>query len=650
MFNNLLLNSIQISKKKCIFSIFIAFIATSGLLLGLDPASQKDITRLFGNSFVSNLIGGIVLSFPDKNAFLSALMIFVLLLYLILFALSNDRSQIKYPWFVLPAILFSLSMVGGYSLATFQDLSPLLESPSQLVKTVWAFFGYFVLASTLFFLLNTVLDQDKTRQDKTRQNKLYKLFSNHAFSISAGFLALAWLPQLIGCYPGLIMGDTGAQILQWFNLPNWTSTYLNLINPEVLLNAHHPVLHTMIIGSFVALGNFCFGSYNIGLFCYTLFQYIITVLTISYAISSIKKIGVSTTVCLAILAFCCLFPFFGQYVVLATKDTLFSCSTLIVFLFFYRIVQYPVSLTKKDWIISIFGFIGFAFLRNGTMVLLFIVFILLCIFFKHSRRKALSIFIPLTVFFILINYVLFPFLQITPGSTRESLSIPIQQISRCVVEHESEIPNNVKNDIDAVISYDDITTLYNPVKSDPVKATWKENSDRKDLINFFNAWLYCFSHYPTTCLEATALNYYGLFYPANNRTILYNLDWSERQLEKESIQCFNFHHLDNPLITRLHHFNNTYMEIWQRIPLLSIFTSCSLYFWIILFCMLWAIRNKRPDWIACVFLFVVLLIALIAPINASYYTRYVIPIVFSAPFCVALLYFAFNNKTSIGAN
>lgn len=61
-------------------------------------------------------------------------------------------------------------------------------------------------------------------------------------------------PTLIASLPGLFMGDTGAQIRQWFNYPNGTSDYLRLLNPNVLLNGHHPVVHTAIIGSCVQLG------------------------------------------------------------------------------------------------------------------------------------------------------------------------------------------------------------------------------------------------------------------------------------------------------------------------------------------------------------------------------------------------------------
>ena len=107
---------------------------------------------------------------------------------------------------------------------------------------------------------------------------------------------IAWAPTLIASLPGLFMGDTGAQIRQWFNYPNGTSDYLRLLNPNVLLNGHHPVVHTAIIGSCVQLGLSLFNSANAGLAIYTCAQFVITAACMAYSISSLRKLGVSLPV------------------------------------------------------------------------------------------------------------------------------------------------------------------------------------------------------------------------------------------------------------------------------------------------------------------------------------------------------------------
>lgn len=120
------------------------------------------------------------------------------------------------------------------------------------------------------------------------------------------------------------MGDTGAQIRQWFNYPNGTSDYLRLLNPNVLLNGHHPVVHTAIIGSCVQLGLSLFNSANASLIIYTCAQFVITAACMAYSISSLRKLGVSLPVRGVILLFFAFMPMFSNYAALLTKDVLFA--------------------------------------------------------------------------------------------------------------------------------------------------------------------------------------------------------------------------------------------------------------------------------------------------------------------------------------
>ena len=152
----------------------------------------------------------------------------------------------------------------------------------------------------------------------------HAVLSVHPFAGPFLVLMIAWAPTLIASLPGLFMGDTGAQIRQWFNYPNGTSDYLRLLNPNVLLNGHHPVVHTAIIGSCVQLGLSLFNSANAGLAIYTCAQFVITAACMAYSISSLRKLGVSLPVRGVILLFFAFMPMFSNYAALLTKDVLFA--------------------------------------------------------------------------------------------------------------------------------------------------------------------------------------------------------------------------------------------------------------------------------------------------------------------------------------
>ena len=47
--------------------------------------------------------------------------------------------------------------------------------------------------------------------------------------------------------------DPSFQLLQYFNINNKYSDYVVLIDKNVILTNHHPVVHTIILGSLVKL-------------------------------------------------------------------------------------------------------------------------------------------------------------------------------------------------------------------------------------------------------------------------------------------------------------------------------------------------------------------------------------------------------------
>ena len=84
----------------------------------------------------------------------------------------------------------------------------------------------------------------------------HALLDRHPFVLPWAAVAIAWAPTFIASVPGLFMGRYGrADPVNGFNLPNGTSDYLNLINPNVLLNGHHRVVHTALLGGCVQLGH-----------------------------------------------------------------------------------------------------------------------------------------------------------------------------------------------------------------------------------------------------------------------------------------------------------------------------------------------------------------------------------------------------------
>lgn len=167
------------------------------------------------------------------------------------------------------------------------------------------------------------------------------------------------------------MGDTGAQISQYFQLPNGTSNYLNLISDTQLINNHHPVLHTVLMGTAVKIGRML-GSDNLGIFLYTLFQYLCMAAALAYGISYLKNLKMPRWFQGGILGLTALYPVFPRYAVLLSKDTLFSSCVLVFEIFLIRLVREEIKISKKEGILFLLTMLGVMMLRqNGLYVVVF---------------------------------------------------------------------------------------------------------------------------------------------------------------------------------------------------------------------------------------------------------------------------------------
>lgn len=637
------------SSIQSVVALLVALFSLVGVSLSLSIPDQEKVIRLFGEEgFLS--LGRIILSLPDKDSSVWLILVLCPLFFLVRFGLFRSNGKRRLTNWIIPFGIGVCSVVGK-GLSQFGDLGPLVDGATQCIKSVWAICGYSVLSMSAIAMFDYVLDSscaDRDRRAACSKHRwktidlLVGLMNRHPVGLPFFVIIVAWLPFLIGTYPGILMGDTGAQIAQWFNQPNWISDYLILDNPDVLLNSHHPVLHTAIVGLCVSVGHLLSGSYEIGYFIYTLLQYLIVAATLAYSISLLGKIGILTKGRFIVLGFCILVPYFPQYAVLGTKDTLFACCVLLLFLSIYMLVKCPEKMKFIDKIISLASTVGFVFLRNGSIVLLAVIFAVLLVYFlsKNGRivRTISCIFCTVLALYCLVSYVLFPFFDITPGSKREVLSLPVQQVARCIEEHGSELSFQDVESIDGVFDFEVLAEDYDPSTADPVKASFREESSNEDLGRFIRTWFSLVARYPSTCLEATLLNYYGIFSVSNIDNVMYDPASSARQMNSKSLEGFDFTVSENQVVRFFADVVTAYQEFWQRVPIFSILTSAAFYFWMLLLAFRRVVSRKDSGAISAAFLILVLLVAFIAPCNATLYLRYIVPIIFCFPFFSALLF------------
>lgn len=579
------------------------------------------------------------------------------------------------------AVLFAAAMLFGRSFDEAGSAAYIVGGITPAIRSCWFFIGWLLPARALVELAFEGLDRlrahgacpsgDRARFVSPSCGRLRRAahlvlgaFDRHPLAAPALVLALCWLPVLIGYAPALFMWDTNTQILQWFGLPNHISSSVDLLDSSVLLTQHHPPLHTALVGLCVQAGISLAGSENLGIFIYAVLQWAVDILAISWAFRIAQIVGAPRTPRFVALGFIALVPAYSNYSVLVTKDVLFASALLLfaielVYLVFCAAsFDGRIAFSRRHAVLLVAGALGTALLRSGMVVAVaggaLAATLLLWRMQRRLAREGLRpvsarslLRIPLIAlaFVIAVNLLLarvvYPALAITPSSKREALSIPMQQVARFVRDRPDAVQPEDLRAIDRVLDAPSLARLYDPSKSDPVKATYKEQTSSDDLSAFWQTWARLFARDPGCFISATAANYYGYFYPAHAMSWSYTSYFSSlvmantetNLIYSDIASYFSFHQLDHPFVRALDGLCSGYRLLFQRLPFLTLTMQAALYDWALVLLTAYAVRRRRSH--AAVFLvpaWIVLLIALVGPCNATTYFRYAYPVALLVPF------------------
>ncbi len=534
--------------------------------------------------------------------------------------------------------IFAIFTVIGYSMASAQSLELLLKDGGSMLKALCAVILLYFCFSFLLGKLSEILKHRRYFERKQPQSAIGRVLDRHAFWSAFLILILAWMPYLAAYYPGIFMGDTGAQISQFFQLPNGTSNYLNLISDTQMINNHHPVLHTVLMGSAVKIGRVLFHSDNLGIFLYTICQYLCTAAAFSAGIAYFKRLKLPIWMQGTVLGVAALYTIIPRYAVLLSKDMLFADAVLIYMIFLSETMRSKGHFLQKKVVCAVFFLIALlmTLLRQNGVYVLFFSFPILILLWKEkkNRLRAVSVFVGAAAVYMLIIHGLYPMISITPGSRREMLSVPFQQTARCVREYGDRITKREKQGINNVLDYNALGEVYEPDFADPVKNTFREDADEQDMKEYFQIWFEMFWKYPRCYLEAFLNQTYGYFYigdDAGARRARYYEKFSTRCMEERiNEKGFAFHHLDKmrPLRKGL----EAYSEAVLHTPGISILEASAFYTWMMLFGITYLIQQRRYQYLIFYLPAVSLILtAFASPANGTIYFRYMLPLMFIFP-------------------
>ena len=518
------------------------------------------------------------------------------------------------------SIIYSTFIIIGNSFIKYDSFKLIEKYP--ILNIIF----YIILIISFYFILKKIFNlleikkQILPKLNKFKKTKIYKIFDKHPFLFSLIFMLLCYLPYIISFYPAILSPDPSYQIKQYFKIPNKYSTYSVMLDPSVTITNHHPVIHTLLLGTCVKIGTLI-NNVNLGLFIYSVIQILTLTSTLAYTIKFLKNQNINNNYLLLMLLVYSLVPAFPFYSMSAVKDVIFTSLIILYITKLYEFIktdEITISNIIKTFILMILIIL---FRNNGihTLALSF-PFLLLLKKAKKYKYKILTLIILFLGFNYTYNNIILPYFKITPTSIRETLSIPFQQTARYVKYHESEISDNEKEAIDKVLEYDTLKERYKNEIADPVKNKYNKYTTNEELKDYFKVWFIELLKHPKTYIEATINNTYGYYYPIKTNWYIYHK--FDSRIVKDG---FNYHY--NNLDTS-RKILTTYGQTFQSIPILNIFVNIGINVWILIFMLSYLIYLKKYKEI--IYLspsFVLVLVCIASPVNT--YFRYAMPFVFA---------------------
>lgn len=501
---------------------------------------------------------------------------------------------------------FALCLVVGKSYHETASAVYIFGSVVNFLKAAGAIAGY----ACLFYLLIALAFEGLKNVQFCGENQGF--WAKKAFWKSFLILSAVYGVVVLISYPGTLCWDVIGQIEQ--------------VTKEIGYSAHHPLLHTLLVGGLTELGHILFGSYEIGLFVYMFVQLFLFTAALAATVSVLAKRGLKKEWLTALVVLYCVTPLYSNIVSVAIKDVPFCAFVIGYFICFVMLLEKPEKIKDTKFLVCyILLQLGVILFRNNGLPLVVLSGLGAFIYFfkKYNWKERIvyltSAFLLSVAVSKLIVFVLMQLTSATEGSSGEILSIPFQQTARYLQLYQNEIDEGEREAIEAVLGpVSTVAAQYNPAISDDVKKLFDKEATTEEILDYMLVWAKGFFKHPGVYFDAFFTHIYGWFTPGVSNAIRYETpytDIAQQGLFKDAQKYLIF----------LYRFAN-------RIPVLGILENVGAYVWGMFFFMFYAKKNKKKEFLyAGIPLIISLLICMASPCFITH-PRYGMPIMTTLPF------------------
>lgn len=382
--------------------------------------------------------------------------------------------------------------------------------------------------------------------------------------------------------------------------------------------------HTMLFRCLLICGYSVFSDVNAAVAFFTVFQLLLLVFSFTYCLMSMIRYGIPKWAVTCTYLLFAVVPYNMALSVTAWKDVLFACSCLLILSSWVRILYDLGQRHLYNYIVFILGSILFFISRTNGWLIYLVTFLVYLSFVRKDKQFILVMGILSCLGWFMLNPAL-TMLGVGAEDPVESLSIPIQQVSR-VIADGCDLTQEEIALLEKVVDVDEVADLYTNWISDPMKievrskdyAYFLENiSDYRDL------WIRLGLRYPWEYVKAWVDQTKG-YWNAGYDYAMYSETVTDNPYGVEKSGGI-------PVVSGLFRL---YFGLSRHLIFFEPLHSIGLHVWIFLLSLILNIRKKREVWIISMPLLLLLVgMWFGTPVYCCF--RYVYPLFVSLPLIVS---------------
>lgn len=509
--------------------------------------------------------------------------------------------------------LFALAAVVGADIKANGGFSPFGWLPFLYgVMAVLAFAAVFGGAMVLLFQrMNQLADQPAGQEG---------LFSRITGSwlFCFVFLVLCWIPVWLAFWPGLFLSDSVTQFYQYY---------------DGEFSAHHPLLHTLLLGVCVVTGIEADpeGYSSLGVAVYSVVQIILLAALLAWALRWLRRQGAPLWCRVCVTLLFGLFPGYSIWPVSAQKDILFSALCLLFLLEMVDVWKDGFQALRSPWRILRLVLITVLMLlmRNNAVYALILLLPFALAWAKGARVRLGVLLVGCMALYLGADAGLKYLLEAEDIDRVEMLSIPLQQMARTLRDDPDAVPDEEGQELLDTLYPDGFEMYYDPMLADPVK--WASDYDEVDASvgPIIGLWARMLPGHLQSYTEAFLVQ--NLPYILPGADMVYNIVTESRISEMELFPLVEQSRI--PWLKALYRQYDQTLTLFD-LPGVRLLSDTAFQIWLAMMGLALAIyRRQRGFMTAFAFILTMWFTCLLGPIALSRYLLmafYAVPVLLSA--------------------